>query len=80
MNPGVTATLVHVVAGSFICVPCFRRLEGVIKLRYQLAEREKKIADDLPWKRFYFTACFSQDLTLKSLSPQLSAVLLLLRE
>ena len=45
MNPGVTATLV--VAGSFICVLCFRRLEGVIKLRHQLAEREKKIADYL---------------------------------
>ena len=32
---------------SYICQPCFRRLQAVIKMRCQLVERECKIMDDL---------------------------------
>ena len=32
---------------SYLCLPCFRRLDGVINLQQQLADKRKKIAEDL---------------------------------
>ena len=32
---------------SYVCLPCFRRLGGVIILEQQLADKRKKIAEDL---------------------------------
>ena len=33
------------IEGSVSCVPCFRRLGGILKLRRQLAEKEKVVED-----------------------------------
>ena len=32
---------------SYLCVPCFRRLEGVMRLRRQLADNEMKVEEHL---------------------------------
>ena len=32
---------------SYLCVPCFRRLEGVIRLRRQLADKEMQVEEHL---------------------------------
>lgn len=32
---------------SYLCVPCFRRLEGVMRLRQQLADKEMKVEEHL---------------------------------
>ena len=42
----VTGTLLEA-DESYVCVPCFRRLEGVIKLRHQLADKQRKVIVDL---------------------------------
>lgn len=41
--PGTREGLV--VEGSFMCQPCFRRLEGIHKLRRQLLEKERMVED-----------------------------------
>ena len=43
--PSARETLVT--ESSFLCQPCFRRLEGILKLRRQLAVREKLVEDAL---------------------------------
>ena len=43
--PGVSQTLAT--EGSLLCILCFRRLEGILKLRHQLSEKEKIVEDSL---------------------------------
>ena len=46
--PGYCVTEAQLVADdSYLCLPCFRRLDGVINLQQQLADKRKKIAEDL---------------------------------
>ena len=46
--PGFCVTEAHIEADdSYLCQPCFRRLDSMIKLKHQLQEKRKMVADNL---------------------------------
>jgi hypothetical protein len=46
--PGFSVSEAHLQADdSYLCVPCFRRLESMKKLKQQLEDKRRKVAEDL---------------------------------
>lgn len=67
--PGVKLT-----EGSFLCQVCFRRVEGILKLRRQLAEKERFIENGLDYSTLTSDGGSNENASIPAPSSSMSAV------